>query len=97
MTLKIHGPNYLCQSIVQSPFEQEHCHLRGGVGDKMILLSECLYKVIGCDASGWECLCVVFDYKQSDFQIPQGPMFINKIQAGYKKESKSKDSFERRL
>ena len=62
-----------------------------------ILLSECLYKVIGCDASGWECLCVVFDYKQSDFQIPLGPMFINKIQAGYKKESNSKDSFESRL
>ena len=50
---------------------------------------------MGCDASDWECLGVVFDYKQSDFQIPQGPMFINKIQAGYKKESKSKDSFEK--
>ena len=40
---------------------------------------------------------VVFDYKQSDIQIPQGPMFINKIQAGYKKESRSKHSFERRF
>ena len=39
---------------------------------------------------------VVLDYKQSDFQIPQGLLFINKIQAGYKKESDSKDSFKRR-